>query len=114
TTGESTTASQPVTVDTAASSTASSNQNQAEQQPVAQTSPPAQAIMASAPSKVSSSIVAHLSNRRLRIVSGLLLAAVVLIALAILPTLRLYKFTVPSATRPQPEAVAAIFKPRTA
>src|SRR6266478_5696830 len=57
TTGESTTASQPVTVDTAASSTASSNQNQAEQQPVAQTSPPAQATMASAPAKVSSSIV---------------------------------------------------------
>src|SRR5437763_5565418 len=60
TTGESTTASQPVTVGTAASSTASSNQNQAEQQPVAQTSPPAQATMASAPAKVSSSIVARL------------------------------------------------------
>src|SRR5436309_3130859 len=114
TTGESTTASQPVTVDAAASSTASSNQNQAEPQPVAQTSPPAQATMASAPAKVSSSIVARLSNRRLRIVSGLLLAAVVLVALAILPTLRRYKFTVPSATRPQAEAGAAPFKPRTA
>src|SRR5207244_11495956 len=98
----------------AASSTPPSNQNQAKPQPVAQTSPPAQATMASAPAKVSSSIVARLSNRRLWIVSGLLLAALVLIALAILPTLRRYKFTVPSATRPQAEAGAAIFKPRTA
>ena len=114
TTGESTTASQPVTVDAAASSTASSNQNQAEPQPVAQTSPPAQVTMAAVPAKVSSSIVARLSSRRLWIVSGLLLAAVVLIALAILPTLRRYKFTVPSATRPQAEVGAAIFKPRTA
>jgi len=114
TTGESTSASQPVTVDKAASSTGSSNQNQAEQRPAAQTSPPAQATIAAAPAKASSSTVAGLSNRRLWIVSGLLLAAVVLIALAILPTLRRYKFTVPSANRPQPEAGAAIFKPRTA
>jgi Flp pilus assembly protein TadD len=114
TTGESTRASQPVTVDTAGSTTASSDQNQAEQRPVAQTSPPAQATTASAPAKASSSIVARLSNRRLWIVSGLLLAAVVLIALAILPTLRRYKFTVPGATRPQAEAGTAIFKPRTA
>ena len=114
TTGESTSASQPVIVDTAGSSTASSNQNQAEQRPVAQTSPPAQATMASAPAKGSSSIVARLSNRRLWIVSGLLLAALVLIALAILPSLRRYKFTVPSATQPQAEADTAIFKPRTA
>src|SRR5438034_874731 len=49
TTGGSTSASQPVIVDTAGSSTASSNQNQAEQRPVAQTSPPAQATMDSAP-----------------------------------------------------------------
>jgi tetratricopeptide (TPR) repeat protein len=114
TTGESTSASQPATVDTSASSTASSNQNQAEQRPVAQTSPPAQGTIASAPAKGSSSIVARLSNRRLWIVCGLLLAAVVLIALAILPTLRRYKFTVPGATRPQAEAGTAIFKPRTA
>jgi Flp pilus assembly protein TadD len=115
TTGESTTASQPVTVDTGgSSSTASSNQNQAEQQPAAQTSPPAQATMASAPAKGSPPIVARLSNRRLWIVGGLLLAAVVLITLAILPTLRRYKFTVPSASRSQAEADTAMFKPRTA
>ena len=114
TTGESTSASQPVTVDTAASSTASSNQNQAEQRPAAETSPPAQGTIASAPAKGSSSTVARLSNRRLWIVGGLLLAAVVLIALAILPTLRRYKFTVPSANRPQPEAGPAIFKPTAA
>jgi Flp pilus assembly protein TadD len=115
TSGESTSASQPVTVDTpASSSTASNDQNQAEQRPVAQTSPPAQAIMASAPAKGSTSIVARQSSRRLWIVSGLLLAALVLIALAILPTLRRYKFMVPGATRPQAEAGTAIFKPRTA
>ena len=114
TTGESTSASQPVAADTAASSTASSNQNQTEQQPVAQTSPPEQASVASTPAKVSSSIVARVSSRRLWVVSGLLLAAVVLIALAILPTLRRYKFTVPGATRPQAEPGAAVFKPKTA
>src|SRR5437667_1172355 len=52
TTSESTTASQPVTVDAAASSTASSNQNQAEPQPVAQPSPPAQLTLAAVPAKV--------------------------------------------------------------
>ena len=115
TTGESTSSAQPVATDTAASSTTgSSNQNQAEQRPVAQTSPPEQATMASTPTKVSSSIGANLSSRRLWIVSGLLLAAVVLIALAILPTLRRYKFTVPGATRPQADAGAALFKPKTA
>jgi tetratricopeptide (TPR) repeat protein len=113
TTGESTSTSQPVAADTAASSTAFSNQNQTAQQPAAQTSPPEQATVASAPAKVPPSIVARLSSRRLWIVSGLLLAAVVLIALAILPTLRRYKFTVPGATRPQ-EGGAAVLKPRTA
>src|SRR5262249_15633076 len=95
-------------------STAFSNQNQTAQQPAAQTSPPEQATVASAPAKVSPSIVAPLSSRRLWIVSGLLLGAVVLIALAILPTLRRYKFTVPGATRPQAEPSAAVLKPRTA
>jgi tetratricopeptide (TPR) repeat protein len=113
-TGESTSASQPVAAGTAASSTAS-NQNQTEQRPVVQTSPLQQASVASAPPKLSSSSIgASLSSRRLWIVSGLLLSAVVLIALAILPTLRRYKFTVPGAPPPQPEEGTATFEVRTA
>jgi Flp pilus assembly protein TadD len=113
--GESTTASQPVAPETAGASTVSSNQNQTEQQLAAQTSPPEQASAGTAPAKVSSSTVAGASSRRLWIVGGLLLAAVVLIALAILPILRRgYKFTVPGPSRPEPSAGTAVFKARTA
>ena len=113
--GESTTASQPVAPETAGASTVSSNQNQTEQQPAAQTSPPEQASAGTAPAKVSSSTVAGASSRRLWIVGGLLLAAVVLIALAILPALRRgYKFSVPGSSRPEPSADTAVFKTRTA
>jgi hypothetical protein len=113
--GESTTASQPVAPETAGASTVSSNQNQTEQQPAAQTSPPEQASVGTAPAKVSSSTVAGASNRRLWIVGGLLLAAVVLIAVAILPALRRgYKFSVPGSSRPEPSADTAVFKARTA
>jgi len=114
TTAESTRAPQSVAADAAPGSTVSSTQNQTEQQTAPQTSPPEQVSVASPPPKVSSSIVAGISGRRLWIVGGLLLAAVVLIALAILPGFRRYKFTVPGATRPQPEAGAEVFKPRTA
>src|SRR5262249_22904079 len=76
--GESTTASQPVATDTASASTVSSNQNQTEQKPVGQTSPAQQANAATAPAKASSSNVVGASSRRLWIVGGLLLAAVVL------------------------------------
>src|SRR6266850_865875 len=113
--GESTTASQPVAPETASASTVSSNQNQTEQAPAAQTSPPEQASAGTAPAKVSSSTVAGASSRRLWIVGGLLLAAVVLIALAILPALRRgYKFSVPGPSRPEPSADTAVFKARTA
>ena len=106
-----TTASQP---DTASASTVSSNQNQAEQKPAAQTSPPQQASAGAAPAKASSSTVAGASSRRMWIVGGLLLAAVVLIALAILPAFRRYKFTVPGSSRPESGADTAVFKARTA
>jgi tetratricopeptide (TPR) repeat protein len=135
--GESTTASQPVTLETASASTVSSNQNQAEQQPVApettapstvssnqnqteqqpaaQTSPPEQTSAGTAPAKVSSSTVVGASSRRLWIVGGLLLAAVVLIAVAILPGLRRgYKFSVPGSAQPEPHADTAVVKARTA
>src|SRR5437773_445559 len=105
-------ASQP---DTASVSTVSSNQNQAEQKPAAQPRPPQQASAGAAPAKASSSTVAGASSRRLWIVGGLLLAAVVLIALAILPILRRgYKFTVPGSERPEPSSDTAVFKGRTA
>ena len=112
--GESTTASQPVAPETAGASTVSSNQNQTEQQPAAQTSPPEQASAGTAPAKVSSSTVAGASSRRLWIVGGLLVAALVLIAVAILPALRRgYKFSVPGSSRPEPSTGTAVFKTRT-
>ena len=114
TSSESTTTSQPVTADTSSASTAA-NQNQAEQQPPAQTSPPEQTKAEAAPAKASESTVASVSSsRRLWIVGGLLLAALVLLAVAILPALRRYKFTVPGPSQPAPRAETAVFKSRTA
>src|SRR6476660_3262100 len=55
------TASQP---DTASASTVASNQNQTEQQPAAQTSPPEQASAGAGPAKASSSTIASASSRR--------------------------------------------------
>jgi Flp pilus assembly protein TadD len=114
TSDESTTASQSVAPETASAAAVSSTQNQTEQQPTTQTSPPEPAAVATAPAKVSSSTIAGVPSRRLWIVGGLLLAAVVLIALAILPALRRYKFTVPGSSRPEPRADTALFKAKTA
>jgi Flp pilus assembly protein TadD len=108
---ESTTASQAVAAETPAGSSTSTNQN--EQQPTAQTSPPQQARAGTTPTNVSPSTVPAVSSRRLWIVGGLLLAAVVLLAAAILPALRRYKFVVPGASRPESRAETAILKPRT-
>jgi tetratricopeptide (TPR) repeat protein len=106
--------SQPAAPETASASTVST-QNQTEQQPAAaaQTSPPEQTKAETAPAKASSSAVVGFSSRRLWIVGGLLLAAVVLMALAVLPSLRRYKFTVPGPSRPESSAETAVFKPRT-
>ncbi len=113
TSSESTSAPAAVTAETPAVSSVS-NQSQNEQQTAAQTSPPKQTSVGTAPGTTSSSNVAGVSSRRLWIVGGLLLAAVVALALAILPALRRYKFTVPGPSRPEPAADTAIFKPRTA
>ncbi len=113
TNGESTSASPAAGAETTSASSAS-NQSPREQQTVAQTSPPEQTSVATAPRASSSSNVAGVSSRRLWIVGGLLLAAVVALALAILPALRRYKFTVPGSSRPEPPADTAIFKSRTA
>ena len=112
--GESTTASQAIAAETASASTVASSQNQAEQQPVAQTSPPQEESAGTAPAKASSSTIAGASGRRLWIVGGLLLAAVVLLAVAILPALRRYKFTVPAPSQPELRSDTAVFKARTA
>ena len=106
---------QAVASETASASTVATSQNQTEQQPVAQTSPREQASAGTAPTKASSSILAGASSRRLWIVGGLLLAAVVLIAVAILPALRRgYKFSVPGPSQAEPSADTAVFKARTA
>jgi tetratricopeptide (TPR) repeat protein len=106
---------QPAVSETASASTVASSQNQAEQQPVAQTSPSEQAGLGTAPAKASSPTIAGTSSRRLWIVGGLLLAALVLIAVAVLPALRRgYKFSVPGSSRPEPAAETAVFNPRTA
>lgn len=112
TSGESTSASPAVGAETPAAASAS-NQTQNDQT-AAQTSPPEPASVATAPATTSLSNVAGVSGRRLWIVGGLLLAAVVALALAILPALRRYKFTVPGSSRPEPPADTVIFKPKTA
>ena len=117
---ESTTGLQAVAAETPAGSSNSTNQNQ--QQTAAQTSPPQQAAASppqqapavTIPTKISSPTVASVSSRRLWIVGGLLLAAVVLLAVAIVPALRRYKFTVPGASRPESAAESTAFKPRAA
>ena len=106
---------QPLASETASASTVATSQNQAEQQPVAQTSPPEHAIAATAPTKTVSSNLAQASNRRLWIVGGLLLAAVVLIAVATVPAVRRgYKFSVPGSSQPEPGADTPVFTARTA
>ncbi|HEY3661502.1 MAG TPA: tetratricopeptide repeat protein [Candidatus Udaeobacter sp.] len=106
---------QPAPAETAGASTVASSHNQSEQQPVAQTSPPEQATVGTAPTKASSSILAGASSRRLWIVGGLLLAALVLIGVAVVPLLRRgYKFSVPGAPQPASVTDAAVLKARTA
>ena len=106
---------QPAVSETATASTVASSQSQTAQQPVAQTSPSEQAKAETVPTKGSPSIVAGASSRRLWIVGGLLLAAVVLIAAAIGPVLRRgYKFSVPGSSHAEPRDDAAVFKARTA
>src|SRR5205814_1004038 len=114
TVGESMTASQSAAPETASASTVN-NQNQTEEQPAAQTNPPEQTSARAAPAKTSSSMIVGVSSRRLWIVGGLLLAAVVLIAVAVLPALRRgYKFSVPGSSPPEPSADTAVLKARTA
>ena len=104
---------QPPASEAASASTVASSQSQAEQKPVAQTSPPEQASTGTAPTKASSPTLAGASSRRLWIVGGLLLAAVVLIAVAIIPAVRRgYKFSVPGVPRSRNQAPTLRFLKR--
>ncbi|MGC2627171.1 MAG: hypothetical protein WA269_10065 [Candidatus Udaeobacter sp.] len=106
---------EPAASETTRPSTVASSQSQAEQRPVAQTSPPEKASTGTATTKASLPILAGASSRRLWIVGGLLLAAVVLIAVAILPAVRRgYKFSVPGSSQPKSGADTAVLKARTA
>src|SRR3954463_1241797 len=106
---------QPAASEMTNASTVASSQNQTEQKAVAQTSAAEQASVGTAPTKASSSTLASASSRRLWIVGGLLLAAVVLIGVAIGPIFRRgYKFSVPGSPKSQSATDTAVFKARTA
>ncbi len=111
--GSETTSAKVTSAETTTASAASS-QTQSEQQSVARTTPTAQSTVSKTSEASASSTVAVSSSRRLWIVGGLLLAAVVALALAVLPALRRYKFTVPGSARSQLPADTVIFKPRMA
>lgn len=115
-----TTAAQP---GVAANSPASSaSQEQVPQQAASsEQSPTEKSAVTSAPAKVSAPIISAAPGRRLWITAGLLVAALILIGLAILPTLRRYSFTAPDYSRtpsgaaPTPAGAAAgAFQPTVA
>ena len=110
--GESTTAPKAAGPETQNASSASKDQNN--QQPIGQTSPAEKSAAGTPPAKVSASNVAGLASRRLWVVGGLLLMAILLLALAIVPAFRRYTFTVPGYSRPGPAADASVFKPTVA
>ena len=115
--GESTTAAQAVAAETPQTSSASNEQNK--QQASVQTSPPEKPTLAPAPAKVSTSAIASLASRRLAIVGGLLLAAIIMLAWVIVPVIRRHAFNVPRHMRLEPPTGATaggapVFKPRVA
>ncbi len=115
---ESTTAAQAVGAETPQAASASNEQNN--QQLSVQTSPSEKPAVVPAPANVSSSAVAGMAGRRLAIVGGLLLAAIIILAWVIVPVVRRHAFNVPRHLRLEPPAggatagSAAVFKPRVA
>jgi Flp pilus assembly protein TadD len=112
---ESTTAAQSVGAETPNASSPSDQQNN--QQPAVETSPSDKSAVAAAPAKVSSSTIAAMSGRRLWLVGGMLLAAILLLAWVIVPPLRRYASNIPRHLRLEPPsgaagADAAVLKPR--
>ena len=116
--GESTTtAAQAVAAETPQVSSASNEQSN--QQVSAQTSPSEKSTVAPAPASVSATAVTGMASRRLPIVAGLLLAAIIILAWVIVPIVRRHAFNVPRHMRLEPPAGptaggAAVFKPRVA
>ncbi len=121
--GESaTTAAQAVGAETPQASSPSSEQNN--QQVPVQTSPSEKPAAAPAPANVSSTATTGVASRRLAIVGGLLLAAIVILAWVIVPVVRRHAFSVPRHLRLEPpaeppaEAIAdggtAVFRPKVA
>ena len=126
--GESTTTAAAQAAGAEETPQASSASNEQNNQPVAaqtnqpvaaQTSPPEKSTVAPAPASVSSSAVASMASRRLPIVAGLLLAAIIILAWVIVPIVRRHAFNVPRHMRLEPPAGAtaggaAVVKPRVA
>jgi tetratricopeptide (TPR) repeat protein len=117
---ESTTATQAVAAETPQAASASFNQ-QNKQQAFAQTSPPEKSTLSPVPpTTVAATANTSMPNRRLAIVGGLLLAAIVILAWVIVPLVRRHAFSVPRHMRLEPPAQAAarsetaVFKPNVA
>ena len=112
--GEPTTAAQPAAAETPNASSGSNEQNN---QPASvQTSPTENSAVEAAPAKVSSPLS---GGRRMWIVVGLLLAALLLLASVIVPVVRRHALNVPRHLRLDPPsgaaaAPAAVLKPRVA
>src|SRR5882724_7969527 len=113
--GESTTTAQPAAAETPnAVSAANTESNQ--QAPV-ETSPSEKPTVV-VPAKVSIFSVAGIASKRLWIVAGLLLTAIVILAWVIVPVVRRHAFSVPRHLRLEPppgaaEGSVAVFKPPT-
>ena len=112
--GEPTTAAQPAAAETPNASSASNEQNN---QPASvQMSPTENSAVEAAPAKVSSPLS---GGRRMWIVAGLLLAALLLLASVIVPVVRKHALNVPRHLRLEPPsgataAPATVLKPRMA
>src|SRR5207249_6042279 len=100
--GESTTAAQPAAAETPNASSASNEQNN--QPAPVQTSPSEKSAVQAAPAKVSSPLS---GGRRIWIVAGLLLAALLLLASVIVPVVRRHALNVPRHLRLEPPSAAA-------
>jgi Flp pilus assembly protein TadD len=116
-TSESTTAAQPVAAETPNASSASSEQNN--QQVSVQAGPSEKPTVAPAAANISSAAIAGMAGRRLWLVGGLLLAAILLLAWVIVPVVRRHAFNVPRHLRLEPPSDAAaagnaVLKPRVA
>jgi tetratricopeptide (TPR) repeat protein len=117
--GESTTtAAQAVAAETPQASSPSSEQNN--QQVPVQTSPSEKPAAAPASANVSATATTGVASRRLAIVGGLLLAAIIILAWVIVPVVRRHAFNVPRHLRLEPPAEAtaggdtAVFKSKVA